>query len=367
MPDDNEKVEDFISLWRKKMENEGDKPSAIRDTLERIQEVEKENQLLRSKIQDNIDLISRTEQVIKNTLDENERLKAQLAQGGSGGGISVSDLQQKNKALNNTILDLEKKLANKEVELRARNNEKLDLEAKLEAASKMVVSPPVIDTATPNAVLEELKSDLTKKQTQIDELQSKINQLTKENEGLNQQLIEVEKSKSLPIDYVVPVEQPKPSVLKPQTTQPSTETLERLCQDLQQDLNKYKRNIDYLTKEKDDLKKAFEAGGFQLEPEELKELKRENETLKNDLFQLQESLKMKQQESPQTSVQINSLQQQIKEKDLLIAELKSTQQPQLTIPKGPMSGLVEDLQNKINKLKSTIEEKNKIIEELQAS
>ncbi|MFX0008277.1 MAG: hypothetical protein ACFFA7_13715 [Promethearchaeota archaeon] len=367
MPEDNEKVEDFISLWRKKMENEGDKPSAIRDTLERIQEVEKENQLLRNKIQDNIDLISRTEKVIKNTLDENERLKAQLAQGDSSDGTSVSDLQQKNKALNNTILDLEKKLANKEVELRARNNEKLDLEAKLEKASKIAVSSPAIDSAATNAVLKELKSDLTKKQTQIDELQNKINQLTIENEGLNQQLIEVEKSKSLPIDYVVPVEQSKPSVLKPQTTQSSTETLEILCQDLQQDLNKYKRNIDQLTKEKDDLKKALEAGGFQLEPEELKELKRENETLKNDISQLQESLKMKQQESPQIRKQINSLQEQLKEKDLLIAELKSSQQPQLPMPKGPMANLVEDLQNKINKLKSTIDEKNKIIEELKAS
>jgi chromosome segregation ATPase len=99
----------------------------------------------------------------------------------------------------------------------------------------------------------------------------------------------------------------------------------------------------------------------------LTELKRENETLKNDLSQLQESLKTKQQESPQISEQINSLQEQIKEKDLLIAELKSTQQPELTMPKGPMSSLVEDLQDKINKLKSTIEEKNKIIEELQAS
>ncbi len=367
MPEDNEKVEDFISLWRKKMENEGDKPSAIRDTLERIQEVEKENQLLRNKIQDNIELISKTEQIIKSTMQENERLKAQLTQGSSGGGTSVSELQQKNIALNDTILDLEKKLAVKEVELRARNNEKIELEAKLEVASKKVVSPPAIDSTATGAVINELKSDLTNKKTQIADLQNKLNQLTEENEGLNQQLIEVEKSKSLPIDYVVPVEQPKTEVIKPQTTQPSTETLERLCQDLQTDLNKYKRSIERLSKEKDDLKKALEDGGFQLEPEELKQLKRENETLKNDLSQLQESLKMKQKESPKISEKINNLQQQVKEKDLLIAELKSTQQSQPVVPKGPMSGLVEDLQNKINKLKSTIEEKNKIIEELQAS
>ncbi len=366
MPEDNEKVEDFISLWRKKMENEGNKPSAIRDTLERMQEVEKENQLLRNKIQDNIELISKTEQIIKSTMEENEILKAQLTQGSSGGGTSVSDLQQKNIALNDTILDLEKKLAVKEVELRARNNEKTELEAKLEAASKSVVNSPAIDSAATNAIINELKSDLVKKKTQIEDLQNKINQLTEQNEGLNLQLIEVEKSKALPIDYVVPVEQPKTEVIKPQTTQPSTETLERLCQDLQQDLNKYKRHIESLTKEKDDLKKTLESGGYQLEPDEIKALKKENESLKNHLSSLQESLKMKQKE---TEVEkINDLQQQIKEKDLIIAELKSTQQSQpVVVPKGPMSGLVEDLQNKINKLKTTIEEKNKIIEELQAS
>ena len=73
MPEDKEKVEDFISLWRKKMMNEPDKPSAIGETLKRIQEVEKENQQLRNKIQANIDLITRTEEVIRNTIAENER------------------------------------------------------------------------------------------------------------------------------------------------------------------------------------------------------------------------------------------------------------------------------------------------------
>jgi chromosome segregation ATPase len=365
MPENNEKVEDFISLWKKKMENEGNKPSAIRDTLERIKDVEKQNELLRNKIQENIELISKTEQVIKSTMDENERLKAQLAQGGSGGRAIVTDLQQKNKTLNDTILELEKKLAIKEVELRARNNEKLELEAKLDVTSKTVVSPPAIDSSAIKAEISELKSNLTKKQNQIDELQNKINYLTEENQGLNQQLIEVEKSKSLPIDYVVPVEQPKPSVIKPQTTQPSTETLEKLCQDLQQDLNRYKRHIESLTKEKDDLQNNLESGGYQLEPDEIKTLKKENQSLKNRLSALQESLKVKQQVPPQITEQINSLQQQIKEKDLIIAELKSTQQAQPGVPKGPMSGLVEELQNKINKLKLTIEEKNKIIESLQ--
>ncbi|MFX0038023.1 MAG: hypothetical protein ACFFCY_09490 [Promethearchaeota archaeon] len=365
MPEENEKVEDFISLWRKKLENEGDRPSAIGETLDKIKEVEQENELLRNKIKDNIDLISRTEKVIKSTLEENEMLKAQLKQGGVSDGANISDLQHKNVSLNNKIIDLEKKLAEKEVELRARNNEKIELEAKLEATLKSKASTSNIDSEVNINLVNDLKSELAKKMSQYDELEKKIKELTEENEVLNQQL--VEKMKSLPIDYVVPVEQPKPSVVKPQSVQPSTETLERLCQDLQQDLNKYKRHIEKLSKEKEELNEALESGGFQLEPEEMKKIKEENELLKNDIIELQESLRMKQKEAPQISEKINNLQEQIKEKDILIAELKTSQQTQPLISKGPMSNLVEDLQNKINKLKITIEEKNKIIEELKSS
>ena len=183
----------------------------------------------------------------------------------------------------------------------------------------------------------------------------------------------VEKLKKLPIDYVVPVEQPKPSVIKPQSTQPSSQTLEILCQDLQTDLNKYKRIVEKLTNEKSELEQAMERGGFQLEPEEIKVLKKENEDLKNEISQIQESLKHKQKEvdlSSQISEaekKINELQEQIKEKDHLITELKVSQPTQSIVPKGPMSDLVEDLQSKINKLKIAVEEKNKIIEELKSS
>jgi len=57
---------------------------------------------------------------------------------------------------------------------------------------------------------------------------------------------------------------------------------------------------------------------------------------------------------------------QIKEKDALITKLQ-TRPTQKTIPSSPMADLIEDLQNRIKKLKLTIEEKNKIIEELKSS
>ncbi|MFX1310140.1 MAG: hypothetical protein ACFE8C_10620 [Promethearchaeota archaeon] len=372
MPENNEKVEDFISLWRKKMESENDKPSVIGETLEKIKEVEKENEKLRKKIKDNIELISKTEKMVKATIEENERLKEQLKQGEISGGINVSDIQKNNVDLNNKIISLEKELIEKEVELRSKSNEITELKTKLEATSKSLSKPNAEkDSEVASALIGDLKSDLTKKKIHIVELEEKINELTEENEALNQQLIE--KLKKLPIDYTVPVEQPKPSVIKPQATKPSSQTLEILCQDLQNDLNKYKRIVEKLNEEKSELEHTLEIGGFNIEPKEIKELKKENEELKDELSQLQESLKNKQKEAeiaPQMSEveeKIKNLQVELQEKDQLITELKTSQQIRPVVHKGPMSDLIEDLQSRINKLKSTIEEKNKIIEELKSS
>ncbi|MFW9876925.1 MAG: hypothetical protein ACFFG0_27845 [Candidatus Thorarchaeota archaeon] len=372
MPEDNEKVEDFISLWRKKMENEIDRPSIIGETLERIKEVEKENEQLRNKIGENIELISKTETIIKNTIDENERLKEQLKKIGDVGGMRGNNFHQKNIELNNKIITLESKLVEKEVELRARNNEVTELKTKLEAASKSkerLVSET--DSGITNALINDLKSDLSKKKTLIDDLEKKVSELIEENEALNQQL--VEKMKKLPIDYVVPIEQPKPSVIKPQSTKPSSQTLEILCQDLQTDLNKYKKIVEKLNQEKSELEQAFEKGGFQLIPDEIKELKKENEELKNELSQIQSSLQKKSQEAKLTpeiselEKKVYDFQEQLIEKDHLIVELKSKQEVLPKVHEGPMSGLIEDLQNTINKLKIQLEEKNKMIEELKSS
>lgn len=374
MPEDNEKVEDFISLWRKKMETEITRPSAIGETLERIQEVEKENEELRKKIKENIELFSKTEEIVKNTIEEKERLKEQLKQAGMTGGV-VRDVQQENMELNTKILSLEKNLTEKEIELRARNNEITDLKTKLDIVSRNQQSVdkfvPETDSTVTTALIDNLQSELSKKKTQIDELENRINALTEENEALNEQL--VEKLKKLPIDYVVPVEQPKSSVIRPIPVRPSSETLEILCQDLQSDLNKYKRIVEKLNKEKSELQQAVEKGGFKLEPDEIKELKRENEELKTELSKIQESLIMRKEEVvPTTQVDdseqlITDLQEQLKEKDRLIIELKTLQESQPIVHEGPMSGLIQDLQSKIRKLKITLEEKNKIIEELKSS
>jgi chromosome segregation protein len=372
MPEDNEKVEDFISLWRKKMETDIKKPSAIGETIERIKGVEEENEELRNKIKENIELISKTELIIKNIIDENEKLKEQLKNIEMPSSVNVGNIQKDNIELNNRILQLEKNLTEKEVELRARNHELTDLKTKLEVASR---TPQSINSSSvePNsevttALIENLKSELSKKKSYIDELEKNKNELTEENEALNEQLIE--KMKKLPIDYVVPVESPKSSVIKPQITQPSSQTLEILCQDLQSDLNKYKKIVEKLNQEKTELEQTIETGGFELEPDEIKELKKENEELKNALSEIQVSLQKKSQEvaqNPQINEfknQISEFQSQLNEKDRLIAELKTMEKPQSIVHTGPMSDLVEDLQNKINKLKIALDEKNKIIEQI---
>ncbi len=375
MPEDNEKVEDFISLWRKKMETEIKKPSVIGETLEKMKEMEDENEQLRNKIKENIELITRTEKIITSTIEENERLKVQLQQAGTTSGTNVSNIQQENIELNNKVINLEKNLTEKEVELQARNHEITDLKTKLEVASRSLESvnstPPEASSEITNALINDLKSELSKKKSQIDDLEKNISDLKEENQALNEELME--KMKKLPIDYVVPVEPPKSSVIRPQSNQPSAQTLEILCQDLQTDLNKYKRIVDKLNKEKSELESAIESGGIKLEPNELKELKKENEALKDELSKVQISLQKKSKETtltPQISELENAnskLQEQLNEKDRLISELKTKEQPQPVVHKGPMADLVEDLQNKINKLKITIDEKNKIIESLKSS
>ena len=369
MPEENEKVEDFISLWKKKMENDIETPSTIGATLERIKQVQEENEQLRNKIKENIELITKTEVIITKAIEENESLKQQLKNAGMVDNVKVSDIQQENIMLNNKVISLEKNLTEKEVELVSKINEMDDLKKKLEAAS---ITSKEIESSTTGkdldittALIDNLKSELSKKKTQVNELENRISELTEENESLNKELLE--KMKKLPIDYVIPVEEPKSSVIKPQSTKPSSETLEILCQDLQSDLNKYKRIVDKLNKEKSELAQTIESGGFQLEPEEVKILKRENEELKNELSQIQKSLQSKSQEAAwatqinEADKKIKNLQKQLEGKDHLIVELKAKQQSQPIVHEGPMSGLIEDLQNKINKLKLTIEEKNKII------
>ncbi|MFX0042123.1 MAG: hypothetical protein ACFE8L_04350 [Candidatus Hodarchaeota archaeon] len=379
MPENNEKVEDFITLWRKKMENEMKKPSVIGDTLERIKDVEKENEELRNKIKQNIDLLSRTEKVIKETIEENERLKQQLKQQPIESTVANEIMKQENIKLKEKIKQLERMNLEKDQELNEKEKEIAELRIESYTTPRQLEPTSSItsdsETTVTTTLIEELQSELSKKKLMITEFEEfiktkdkHINELTEENKSLNEQLLE--KLKSLPIDYVVPVETIKGPEVQPQTTQTTPNTLELLCQDLQSDLNRAKGVIKQLTEEKSELQQALNQGGFQLEPDEIKELKKENKDLRIEITKLQNSLKLKSKEpKPATLIEnkVKDLEKQIKEKDTLITKLQTVKTAQKAVPSGPMANLIEDLQNRINKLKLTIEEKNKIIEELKSS
>ncbi len=383
MSEEKEKVEDFISLWRKKMINDPNKPSVVEETFERLKNLEEENNKLRNKIAENIELISRTEEVVKKTIDENARLKEEVKKGSVEDGSQVNTLQKENldlsnriKRLINSLTEKDNVISIKDNEINIKNNElilkendlvelKLKLNEALSAVEFMANTAPEDNPEVSKEIIEELQSELSKKKLHISELESNIKDLNTKITELNEKLIEKETKSS--------VETLKPQVIKPQPSQTSSRPLEILCQDLQADLNKYKRIVDNLTKEKSELKQKFENGGFKLEPEEITELKNENEALKIELSQLQEDLQEKSKTTPQTLSLVDSkrliedLKEQVNLKDKLINEMKISSQPQVITPHGPMSSLVKELQNNINKLKIDLEEKNNIIEKLKSS
>ncbi|MFW9865329.1 MAG: hypothetical protein ACFFEN_04450 [Candidatus Thorarchaeota archaeon] len=380
MQEDKEKVEDFITLWRKKLMDDSKRPSAIAETLEKIQEVEKENEELRNKIKENIDLISRTEEVVRKTIQENEKLKEEIKKApkvekSKFEAGKINELQAKNIELNTKLQSLTIRLTEKDNAINLRDNQISELNLKLNDATTalefMTKTAAEEKSEASKALIEDLQEELSKSKSQIGEMEQKIATLNEELVSLNEQLIE--KEKSTPVDYVIPIDTSKTEVLKPQPAQTSSKTLELLCQDLQADLNKYKRIVDNLTKEKSELTQTLDTEGFKPEPEELKEIKRENVELKTKIAQLQEEFNEKSRTTTQTLFLVEAerliedLQEKLKMKDAVIAEIKASHQPQIIAPEGPMSNLVEDLQKKINKLKLDLDEKNKIIEELKSS
>ena len=226
MPDEEEKVEDFISLWRKKMIDDPKKPSVIGETLDRIKEVEKENKMLRTKIGENIELISKTEKIVRNTIEENKRLQEQIKQRPLIGETQVKDLQKENLDLSNRIKSLINSLTDKDNDIAIKDTEITELKLKLNEAQSavefMADTAPEDNSEVSRALIEDLQSDLSKRKTLIVDLEQKIEDLNSQITTLNEQLIE--KEKKSPVDYVIPVETPKPAVIKPQPSQTSSNT-----------------------------------------------------------------------------------------------------------------------------------------------
>ncbi|MFX0186262.1 MAG: hypothetical protein ACFE8A_00850 [Candidatus Hodarchaeota archaeon] len=302
--------EDFISKL-KKMKSDSKSPSVIAETLEKIEALEKQNIELKEKIDKNVDLVRSSEEILKKTVGEKDNLK----------------------------LDLKKK-----------NEHILELEHSIKSLESQV---------------DNLMSELSKKKSQLLDLKNEIKSLSEDNESLNRQLARAKEK--LSVDYDIPVEEPE----KLKTTSASSKTLEILVQDLQTDLNRYKRLIEKLKKENAELKLAQETGGAPGESDIIKNLKKENELLKKKISKLEESLDKEATlafEAEAADTKIKELEDELKERDDMIRKLEAPKTAEATTTdSGPMSGLIEDLQSKINKLKLALKEKNKIIEDLKKS
>ena len=240
MPEENEKVEDFISLWKKKLSTENT-PSVIGD-------LQKENELLRSKITDNIELISKSEDIIKRAVEQKEKLRVEKDEAVTEISIKLNELMQENSELGSKNKSMIKLLIEKDEEIKAKEK----LISNLQATSG---SPVQADSTSNDALVDELRAQIIDKNSIIQDMELKTSDLAKEIERLNEELVENLRVK--PVDFVVELSPPEPSVIKPLPPESPSQPLEILCQDLQSDLTKYKRIIDKLKQEKTELKSTL--------------------------------------------------------------------------------------------------------------
>ena len=353
MPENEEKTpEDFISLWKNKLSTET-LPSVIG-------ELQKENELLRKKITENIELITRSEEILKKAVEEKEKLRIEKDEAVTEISIKLNELTQENSELEGKVKSMVKLLLEKDEEIKSKDK----LISNLQATTGFPVGA---DSTSNNALVNELKTQIIDKNSIIKDLEMKTSDLTKEIERLNEEL--VEKLRDKPVDYVVEVTPSEAPVIKPLPPESSPKPLEILCQDLQSDLTKHKRIIDKLKQEKKELKSSLEGEGYQFSEKDLEELKKENEILKKDLEEMQKSFSKGKKEATQVDtsqleLQITNLENKLREKDSVIADLKLSAISPIDVSGNPMAELVENLQKNINKLKTTINEKDKKILEL---
>ena len=419
------KDEDFVGML-KRMKNDMKTPSVIGDALDKLETLQKENEQLKQQLDKSINLIHSSEQVLQKALDEKERLKEDGRLAMEKLGLDIIDLKNQNSELTNKVKDLQNLLLGKNEELQLKENEITELKIIAETASKELEAKkkfiPQTDSTVSQALVEDLSSELSKRKVQISDYEIKVknledrikelvqenqlyksradsipqsqeisNELTRrdtyiyelegkiknleqdivklaeENASLNKKI--VDQQSALAVDYVVPVVEATTTAKKPESAPSSVSTLEALCQDLQSDLNKYKRIMDSLKIENRELKKALEAGGVSADFAEINALRNENISLKARVLEME---KVQEEQTLEVTLSLDSenkireLQEQLIEKENIINELKSSQIAAPEIPKGPMPSLVDDLQSRINKLKIALSEKDKIIEELKS-
>ncbi|MBD3253876.1 MAG: hypothetical protein GF383_02230 [Candidatus Lokiarchaeota archaeon] len=395
MSEEEKKQNDFIGML-KKMKSDMKTPSVIGETLDRIEILNKENETLKTQIEElqlqlekNKGLLQSSEGILKRTLEEKE----QIVEGKNNEIASLKEqLNKKEAEIADSSANLQlvenykNELDTKKAELTEFRSKLSSYESKIEAligeneASKQellelqssIDAKQMGGSADPNdainkKLIEDLQGELSKKKTQISQLQSTIEDLVEKNDELEKHLQEVEEG--LNIDYVVPVEAAQAQQESSDGAKTSTSTLEILCQDLQSDLNKYKRVIQKLKEKNQTLQNQLKQEGGIESIEEVSEIKEENQALKIKISDLESKILDQQQADSSLEVSettIVKLREELEEKNKIIAQLESKpSEVPITPSSGPMAGLIEDLQSKISKLKIALKEKNKLIDKLQ--
>jgi len=357
MPENEEKIdaEDFISLWKKKLATDNT-PSIIGD-------IQKENEQLRNKIAANIDLITKSEEILKKAVGEKEKLKIEKDEAVAEIAMQLNNLKQENSELGNKVKSMVKLLLEKDEDIKSKDNLISNLQSQATTQTGK-------GSMTENGIIEELKLEISKRDIIIKNLESKTTELSNKVEQVTQNYEEELRSK--PVDFVVQTSAPKQKVIKPMPPETSTQPLEALCQDLQSDLTKYKRIIENLKKEKNELKSALEGKDINLTNNEFEPLEKENELLKKQLAELQNSLNSNKKKAPIISPEeygqkIKNLENKVREKENIISDLKLSAISPTSDPSSSMAELVENLQKNINKLKTTLSEKEKEITDLKVN
>ena len=347
---------DFVSLWKKKKETQKEgKPTIIGETIDRLTDselkvfdLEKQNADLKQQLAMNLQIIEKSEVAIRASITEKGKVKEEFNLQIINLEGELKNVKGQNDELTNKIVSLETALKDKEDSVTSVQMELQELKAEKESQIEFTKSMPQGDT--PQELIENLQAELQKKNSQITSFQSKFQEIegkiTAYSEKIEDLTIENKKLKSASDGTSVTIENEEGAPAA------SSKTLDILCQDLQTDINKYKRIVKKLKDENSELKTGVAAGETADLSKEVKNLQKENANLKKEIAKLEKATKKKEKEPTMEvpDAKVKELQVQLEEKDKLIRELKAAKQSSGTAP----AGLVDDLQKNLTKYKTLV-------------
>ena len=315
MSDKEKNSEDFLSLWRKKTASELDKPSAIGDALNQLEKIKNENELLRLKINDNIELIKNSESVLKNAVDERNKFKEDKGQIINEFNKKIENLEWLLKQKDEEVELKIKQIMNKDYEME-------EMKKKLNQNSSSGISSSGVN----KSLIEDLQSQLSKKK-------SEIQKFIEENLSLKEKITNMASSDGSP-------------------------SLDTLCQDLQSDLNRYKSLADRLQVENQQLQNLVnnKQTSEKIDTEELDTLRSDNQELKKRISELETFINRN---------KVADLKKKVEDNKIIIKELKETNKSLTKIAPGAMKDLIDELQGRINKLKIAVNDRDRKIKEMQ--